>query len=173
MSKEFQPNLIQKLDENMGANPTAAESVSWRSPQEDPFKILGFPWFSKERTYRRLPTVCRPWIPDGVNHLANHTAGGQIHFQTDSKVLSLAVQLQAVANMVHMPATGQCGFDCYVDFGQGEGFQFCNVTKYPMDQDHYKVQLEYYKETLEQLTGKRVKQCYIYAFHLGKEIVIE
>lgn len=35
----------------------------------------------------------------------------------------------------------------------------------------YKTQLRYYKETLEQLTGLLVAECYIYSFALGKEIL--
>jgi len=36
--------------------------------------------------------------------------------------------------------------------------------------ERYRVQLEYYKKALEQLTGKKVKEIYIYSFALGKEI---
>ena len=37
----------------------------------------------------------------------------------------------------------------------------------------YKVQLDYYQEALEKLTGKEVSEKIIYSFALGKEIVIE
>lgn len=37
--------------------------------------------------------------------------------------------------------------------------------------DRYQVQLLYYAKALEQLTGKKVKQCIIYSFTLGKEII--
>ncbi|WJH35521.1 hypothetical protein N6H14_05765 [Paenibacillus sp. CC-CFT747] len=53
-------------------------------------------------------------IPEAVDHLADHTAGGQIRFQSDSSCLWVRVRLKGKANMVHMPATGQCGVDCYV-----------------------------------------------------------
>lgn len=33
----------------------------------------------------------------------------------------------------------------------------------------YRIQLDYYKESLEQITGKRVKETYLYSFHLGNE----
>lgn len=36
----------------------------------------------------------------------------------------------------------------------------------------YRVQLAYYAEALEKLTGKRVKEKVIYSFYLGKEIVL-
>ena len=37
----------------------------------------------------------------------------------------------------------------------------------------YKVQLEYYAEALEKLTGKSVKEKVIYSFYFGKEIAVE
>lgn len=36
----------------------------------------------------------------------------------------------------------------------------------------YKAQLDYYQQALEQITGKRVKQRYIYSFTLKKEILV-
>jgi len=38
--------------------------------------------------------------------------------------------------------------------------------------DRYRVQLEYYAEALEKLTGKPVKEKIIYSFYLGKEILL-
>lgn len=38
--------------------------------------------------------------------------------------------------------------------------------------DKYHVQLDYYGRALEQLTGKKVKQKLIYAFHVGEEVEI-
>ena len=32
----------------------------------------------------------------------------------------------------------------------------------------YRIQLEYYKRSLEQITGRPVKEAVIYSFHLGK-----
>lgn len=39
--------------------------------------------------------------------------------------------------------------------------------------ERYRMQLAYYKKTLEQLTGKTVKNCVLYSFFLGEEIVLE
>ena len=38
--------------------------------------------------------------------------------------------------------------------------------------ERYKVQLEYYKQALEQLTRKKVKEVYIYSFALNRDIRI-
>jgi len=102
--------------------------IRWHDPRNAPFKLLGFPWFDTYRVYRRLPpkTGALP-IPDAVNDLANHTAGGQIRFRTNSSHISVRVTLSGPANMCHMPATGQCGFDCYVHIG---GWRFTGCAKY-------------------------------------------
>lgn len=38
--------------------------------------------------------------------------------------------------------------------------------------DRYRAQLDYYQRALEQITGKRVKERYLYSFYLQKEILI-
>lgn len=38
--------------------------------------------------------------------------------------------------------------------------------------ERYKVQLDYYQEALEKITGKKVKERIIYSFGLGKEIIL-
>ena len=36
--------------------------------------------------------------------------------------------------------------------------------------DRYRVQLDYYGEALERLTGKKVKERVLYSFYLGEEV---
>lgn len=38
--------------------------------------------------------------------------------------------------------------------------------------DKYRIQLKYYKEAVEKITGKKVKESYLYLFRLGKEVLI-
>ena len=38
--------------------------------------------------------------------------------------------------------------------------------------DRYRVQLEDYAQALERMTGRKVKERYIYSFTLGKEILL-
>ncbi|WP_080833420.1 SGNH/GDSL hydrolase family protein [Cohnella massiliensis] len=91
----------------------SVSELVWFSPLQPPFAIAGFAWLRTEGNYRRLPTNPPYEIPAAVDNLANHTAGGQIRFVTDSPRLSIRVKLSGPANMYHMPATGQNGFDCY------------------------------------------------------------
>ncbi|MGG0814180.1 SGNH/GDSL hydrolase family protein [Paenibacillus alvei] len=94
---------------------TDTSDVVWYSPLEEPFMISGFHWFASEGRYRRLPVSTEYSIPEAVDILANHTAGGQIRFVTNSSKLFLRVTLSGTGDMYHMAATGQCGFDCYAE----------------------------------------------------------
>lgn len=39
--------------------------------------------------------------------------------------------------------------------------------------DKYRVQLKYYKDAVEKITGKKVKESYLYLFGLSKEVIID
>lgn len=39
--------------------------------------------------------------------------------------------------------------------------------------DRYRIQLRYYKDALEKITGKKVTESYLYLFYLNKEILVE
>ncbi|SHJ97940.1 Lysophospholipase L1 [Clostridium amylolyticum] len=125
----------QKLDKNMHIDYIRQEEIKWYSPKESPFKISGFSWFHKDKVYRRLPCSKGLNISMEVDMLANCTSGGQIRFRTQSKKILLKVKLSGIANMVHMPATGQCGFDIYVE--KDHKFYYYNTTKYDHTKDEY------------------------------------
>ena len=128
-----------KYDENMRANERLENGVRWYSPLEEPFRVAGLAWFAEERKYRRLPTLPKGSIPEAVDYLADHPAGGQVRFRTDSGSVSVKVKLKGKADMVHMPATGQCGVDCYMgDFGD---VKYVNTTKYDLALTEYELAL--------------------------------
>jgi len=124
-------SLIEKYDSKMAPNKKFDGAIQWHSPLEKPFQVCGLAWFEQERKYRRLPTIPSKPIPPAVDHMADHTAGGQIRFQSDSSSLSVRVKLKDKADMNHMPATGQCGIDCYIgEPDQLLPLQYVNTTKY-------------------------------------------
>ncbi|TMV43350.1 hypothetical protein FE783_35555 [Paenibacillus mesophilus] len=134
-------NELERYDPNMRPNERTDSAVRWYSPLKQPFHIAGFAWFKQERIYRRLPTLPPGSIPNAVNRLAEHTAGGQIRFQSDSSSLSVRVKLKGKADMTHMPATGQCGVDCYVGLPDTMPLQFANSTKYDRTLTEYECAL--------------------------------
>lgn len=129
-----------QLDKNMALNNSTDCDLKWFAPWEQPIYLAGFPWFPEDKAYCRLPVEPAYPIPDPVKTLSYCTAGGQMRFRTNSTKLEIDVELTAPANMYHMPATGQCGFDCYVSIPSGE-LKYCGTTRY----DHAQVK---YRSTL-------------------------
>ncbi|MFB9330792.1 SGNH/GDSL hydrolase family protein [Paenibacillus aurantiacus] len=114
-------------------------TLEWHSPLEPPFHIAGFAWVREEKLYRRLPRTPSHPIPPMVDQLANHTAGGQIRFQTNSASLFVKVRLSGIADMNHMPATGQCAFDCYI--GSPGEQKYYGTTVYDHSKPEYEVKV--------------------------------
>lgn len=111
------------------------KEVRWFSPAEPPLRISGFAWWSREHRFRRLPVVDAGAIREEVDDLANHTAGGQIRFQTDATHLRIKARLYGPNNMEHMTSTAVNGFDCYVGL---PGFQlYYGITRFPHGADAY------------------------------------
>ena len=134
-----QVSTAEKLDPNMTLKKADADGIIWLDPREDPFGLTGFEWIGEDKVYRRLP-VHPDWeIREAVDQLANHTAGGQIRFRSDSKKILLRVELRETSGMYHMPATGQSGFDLYVKDGTLQ--RYVRTTRFPADTIRYQVEL--------------------------------
>jgi lysophospholipase L1-like esterase len=111
--------------------------LAWHQPDQAPFRLSGFAWYAQDKVYRRLPVKPADPLPPGVESLANHTAGGQVSFITNSKALKLKAELAGAAGMDHMAATGACGFDVYV--GPPGRQHFCGTTRFGLAQNAYEV----------------------------------
>ncbi|MFO7670095.1 MAG: SGNH/GDSL hydrolase family protein [Bacteroidales bacterium] len=129
----------QKLDSNMALNTADQDGIVWLDPRDAPFDLDGFEWIKKEGVYRRLPVQPDWEIRDEVDQLANHTAGGQIRFSTNSRRLLIKVKLMERSGMYHMPATGQSGFDLYVH--EGKTKRYVSTSRFPHDTIQYQVEL--------------------------------
>ena len=129
----------QKLDPNMALKKVDTNGIAWFDPRNHPFDLIGFEWITEDSVYRRLP-VHPDWsVREPVDQLANHTAGGQVRFVTDSRKILIKVELMERSGMYHMPATGQSGFDLYV---QDSGRQrYLKTSRFPYDTTRYQVEL--------------------------------
>lgn len=113
----------------------AVEEIKWYSPFDEPFRISGFAWISRDRAYRRLPADTGSIISEAVDKLADHSAGGQLSFRTDSTRIMLKAELASRPDMDHMAATGQNGFDCYI---KSKGKQIhCSTARFSVDESQY------------------------------------
>lgn len=134
-----QEPTAQKLDPNMALKKADADGIVWFDPREEPLELTGFEWINENAVYRRLPLNPDWEIREAVNQLANHTAGGQIRFNSDSKRVLIKVELREKSGMYHMPATGQSGFDLYIEEG-GEQRYF-RTTRFSADSIRYQAEL--------------------------------
>ncbi len=129
----------QRLDPNMALSKADADGIVWLDPREGPFDIHGFEWIGQDGIYRRLP-VHPDWeIRDAVDQLSNHTAGGQVRFRTNSRKILIQAEIRETSNMYHMPATGQSGFDLYLQEGMNK--RYLKTTRFPHDSIRYQVEL--------------------------------
>jgi hypothetical protein len=113
MSGEKKAGDIERFDKAMRKSGLDESAFAWHAPGAAPFRLAGFPWFSADRLYRRLPKNPPEPYREAVDSLADHGAGGQVHFRTDAAHAGIRVKLAGPPGMNHMAATGQCGFDCY------------------------------------------------------------
>ncbi|MFT5412591.1 MAG: hypothetical protein ACI9NC_005340, partial [Verrucomicrobiales bacterium] len=130
---------IEKLDPNMTLENADAKGIVWFDPRTPPFRLVGFPWIGEDKIYRRLPIKPQWPIRGAVDSLANSTAGGQIHFQSDSPKIMLRVKLRQASGMYHMPATGQSGFDLYI--GEPGESRYFSTTRFDAKAADYEVTL--------------------------------
>ena len=117
------------------ADPRPDSPLAWHCPDTTPFRLTGFPWYTEERIYRRLPTDPGGRYRQPVDELANCTAGGQVQFRTDTSRLAVRVELRGPHAMDHMPATGQCGVDCYI--GEPGQSRYCSTSRFARDATTY------------------------------------
>jgi GDSL-like lipase/acylhydrolase family protein/SGNH-like hydrolase/esterase family protein len=126
---------VLKIDKNMTIKSVDESGLVWLNPNQSPFKLVGFNWFEQDNVYRRFPVNPEPILPEGVEALSNHTAGGQIKFRTDSQRIAVKVKLPARGGMHHMPVTGNSGFDLYL--GDENRQIFYGVATFSVDAEEY------------------------------------
>jgi len=141
---------IWKVDKHMSFQGEPLKGLQWLDPKKFPAFVFGLPRFEKERLYRRLPLKPAWPIRPEVDVLANCPAGGQLRFQTASSRLAIRVLLSDYAGMHHMPATGQCGFDCYL--GASGKQHYFKTTIF----DHKKISYEYLFYGLKEKEKKNI-----------------
>jgi len=119
---------LTRFDPNMATRHAPADGMTWHSPAEAPFRLTGFPWFEQNHLYRRLPLKPTLPLPESVDNLAWHTAGGQVAFKTDSTRIAIKVNLRSTDLFDHMPPTGRRGFDLYR--GKPGHTQYVSTTRF-------------------------------------------
>jgi hypothetical protein len=124
--------------------PFVADKLRWIDPlHSDEVALVGQD-IQGEKDYFRLSEKERQ-VMEGyhsdVTYLSKHSAGLQLKFATDSLMIALDVDLLGPADMSHMPATGQCGFDLYVYDETLKRYLHHSTGTYDVKLQHYQVQL--------------------------------
>ncbi len=141
---------IERLDPNMTLTKADSDGIAWLDPRSAPFRLVGFPWIGEDHVYRRLPVEPDWEIRGPVDSLANCTAGGQIHFRSNSQRILLRVRLRQSSGMYHMPATGQSGFDLYL--GEPGKQRYFSTSRFDANAGDYEVTLFEGNEALRHFT---------------------
>ena len=120
------------------------ENIVFYNPRNSSqFKIYGFYWLEENNAYVRLPIKSLPTIKninEGVAYHAYDTAGGQIHFVTNSTQLLIKVKLLKSNGITWMSDVGQGGFDCYLG-DDYHNLQFLSVSKFLKNNTEYEATL--------------------------------
>lgn len=129
--------------------------MQWFNPQSEPFRLYGFPFYDRERVYRRMPLSQKLNLPDAVYGLADETAGGQIRFHAKFKELTLQVSRMAKPGFYdhvkspHLSEVTKGAFDLYLS-KDGKDFIFYDVSKnMTNDPKHYSRRLVSLEEAEE------------------------
>jgi len=107
--------------------------MKWYNPQCEPFVISGFPFYKRDKVYRRMPLAPLAPLPDAVDRLADDTAGGQIRFHAKLKTLKIQVHLSSKvffyekARSPHISCITKCGFDFYASKNEGD-YEYIGVA---------------------------------------------
>jgi len=132
------------IDSNFNLNDVITNNVKWINPIDSfDIRIYGFNWIETDHIYRRLPLSTTPLIDKvcpNINHLAYKTAGGQIHFYTDSKKLIVKAKLREKVSLAGMTAVSQGGFDCYVGTNYDD-LKFYDSTRFNIEEKEYQTNL--------------------------------
>ena len=145
-------HMNNQYDQNFVIKEIKSENVEWRNALDSSFQLYGFYWIKEDKKYRRLSTKSidiLDKICPKINWLAGNTAGGQIHFWTDSSKLSIRVKLTGPVDLSVMTRTAQGGFDCYI----GDNFKDLKFIDSARIQN---LQTEYEYVFFENLPGKKL-----------------
>lgn len=104
---------IDKTDKNLAVKKTVEkDGMTFYDVLKKPYLITGL---INDGIFRRMPEDIAARISDGVHDLSVNTAGGAVHFKTNSRKIAVKCKMKTVSRFSHMPLCGTSGFDIYID----------------------------------------------------------
>ncbi len=129
---------VEKYDRNMAVENVTQQELQWLTADDAPLRLTGFYFRKPGEVFRRLPLDDK--LPGAVNGLSWHTAGGQLSFISDTKVVRIKVTLGHESLMDHCTKIGSSGFDIYMG-KPGKQQYFCGSSRIKVNCDSYEVDL--------------------------------
>ena len=80
---------IEAFDPNMAPGATRDGNLIWLPPDTPPMRLDGFAFRRPGGPFRRLDFD--PGLPEAINALAGHTAGGMLSFRSDTLTIALMI----------------------------------------------------------------------------------
>lgn len=111
---------IEDIDKNFAPVTVNGKEIVYYDAKGEMFDIYGLYEPRKTEKFCRLPPL--EGVCEGVNTLADNTAGGRIRFTTNSPYISVKAEIESACNMAHMTLCGSCGFDLYRFDGSEEKY---------------------------------------------------
>lgn len=111
--KEENLNRIEEIDKNFAVKSMQSEdNLKFYDACSDCFYISGLIY---DTAFRRMPEDAAKAVSEGVYALHTNTAGGSVHFNTNSRKVAIRCILDNSTIFPHMPLTGKMGFDMYAN----------------------------------------------------------
>ena len=106
---------IEDIDKNLVVETTITEpDLVWFDVREAPFQLYGVMYDEAQGCFVRIPQAIAEGISAATAGSLNRcTAGGRVRFRTNSRYMAIKAVMKNGSPMVHMPLTGQSGFDLY------------------------------------------------------------
>ena len=162
---------VEKFDRNMAVNEVKEEKLKWFSADDKPMRLTGFYFRKPGEVFRRFPLDDK--LPAAVNGLSWHTAGGQLSFISNTRVIRLKVTLGHESLMDHCTKIGSSGFDVYMGKPGGEKY-FCGVTRVKVNNDSYEVDVfKAESAQMREFTINFPLYCGVDSFEIGFEETAE
>lgn len=121
------------------------------NPQNGEVEVLGLMGFYADNTYERFSKTDMQSLKnvnEGVTINAQFSSGGQLHFKTNSKKISVYVKLLNSPNMDNLSALAQCGVDLYYFNEKSDKYIFCGVSRFSTERSEYCTTLAEFDESL-------------------------
>lgn len=110
-------------DENMYKHHASIKDFVWHNPTQAPFVLEGFPFFSENQNFCRLPMKIMPKQREFLQWVAWQPSGGVVRFVTDAPRFAIRVQLERGEHFPNETIAQESGFDVYLGSGTEKYFQ--------------------------------------------------